>query len=115
MDTVHRLNRDHAAPPLGDAVRAFRAEVASPNTRRAYGTALRALLAELGESRPVAALDEEGVVDRLGGWFADRWDAAAPATANARLDALRSAADWWRDKGWLAGDPLRRVRRRPRP
>ncbi|MDR7304629.1 hypothetical protein [Haloactinomyces albus] len=41
-------------------------------------------------------LDEETSVERLGRWFADRWGKSAAATANARLDALRSAAAWWR-------------------
>ncbi|MEV2273416.1 tyrosine-type recombinase/integrase [Nonomuraea africana] len=30
------------------------------------------------------------------------------------LDALGSACAWWRDQHWLAGDPLRRIRRRAR-
>lgn len=38
----------------------------------------------------------------------------APTTANVRLDALRSAADWWRNPGWITRNPLRRIRRRPR-
>ncbi|WP_205315116.1 tyrosine-type recombinase/integrase [Nonomuraea lactucae] len=30
------------------------------------------------------------------------------------MDALGSACAWWRDQGWLADDPLRRIRRRTR-
>lgn len=63
---------------------------------------------------PVATLDDEEIVERIGAWFARRWGSAAPSTVNARLDALRSAAKWWHDQGWLAGNPLRRIRRRPR-
>lgn len=62
----------------------------------------------------MAVLDEEATVDRVGRWFAGRWGESAAATANARLDALRSAADWWRRQGWMTGDPTRRIRRRPR-
>jgi integrase len=46
--------------------------------------------------------------------FARRWGKSAASTVNARLDALRSAADWWRHQGWISGDPTRRIRRRPR-
>lgn len=114
MGTVHRLDRGGAEPVLDEAVRSFLAEVDNPNTHRAYGTALRALLAELGPTRPVAALDEEETVERIGVWFARRWGTSSPSTMNARLDALRSAADWWRRQDWITGDPLRRIRRRPR-
>ncbi|WP_245556174.1 hypothetical protein [Actinopolyspora mortivallis] len=75
------------------------------NTARAYGTALRALVAEVGAATSVAVLDEESTVERIGLWFVGRWGACAAATVNARLDALRSAADWWRAQGWLVGDP----------
>lgn len=114
MGTVHRLDVPSAAPPLADAVEAFLTEVDNRNTARSYGTALRALVAELGTTTAVATLDEEKTVDRVGRWFARRWGKAAPATVNARLDALRSAADWWRQQGWMVDDPTRRIRRRPR-
>ncbi|MGI8816954.1 MAG: IS110 family transposase [Pseudonocardia sp.] len=45
---------------------------------------------------------------------ATRWGACSGATANARLDALRSAAGWWRHQDWITTDPTRRIRRRPR-
>lgn len=103
-----------AARPLGAAVEDFLAELANPNTVRAYAGALRALAGELGAGTAVAELDDEAVVTRVAEWFAGRWGDASAATVNARLDALHSAAAWWRDQGWIAGDPVRRVRRRVR-
>lgn len=114
MGTVHRLDTGPTGPALGDAVAAFLREVNNSHTARSYGIALRALAAELGTGVPVAVLDDEVVVDRVATWFAGRWGGAAAATANARLDGLRSAAGWWRAQGWITGNPLRRTRRRPR-
>lgn len=114
MGTVHRLDHHPAAPDLASAVDSFLAEVANPNTARAYGIALRMLVAELGEATLVSALDDEATVERIGRWFARRWGKSAAATVNARLDALRSAAEWWRAQGWVTGDPTRRIRRRSR-
>jgi integrase len=71
-------------------------------------------VSELGASTPVAVLDEEATADRIGTWFSCRWGQSSNATTNARLDALRSAAAWWRIQGWITGDPVRRIRRRPR-
>ncbi|MCA1186004.1 MULTISPECIES: hypothetical protein [unclassified Saccharopolyspora] len=84
------------------------------NTARAYGNALHALVAELGGTNPVAALDNDTMVEKIGRWFARRWGKSAAATVNARLDALRSAAAWWRRQEWIGGGPTRRIRRRPR-
>ncbi|WP_433425912.1 tyrosine-type recombinase/integrase [Microtetraspora malaysiensis] len=83
-------------------------------TAKAYAIALRALLAEFGEQAPLAELEGEAGADRLAAWFTSRWGGAAAATFNVRLDALGSACAWWRDQHWLAGDPLRRIRRRAR-
>jgi len=74
------------------AVSAFLAEVANPNTARAYGIPLGALAGHLDATTTVVALDEEATVERIGAWFVDRWGHAANATVNARLDALRSAS-----------------------
>ena len=84
------------------------------NTARAYAVALNALVGEFGAGTPVGVLDEEASAERVGTWFTARWGACAGATANARLDALRSAAGWWRHQDWIATDPTRRIRRRPR-
>ena len=114
MGTVHHLDVGPAGPTISGAVDAFLAEVPNANTARAYGIALRALIAELGPSAPVAMLDEEATADRIGTWFSHRWGKSANATVNARLDALRSAAAWWRVQDWITDDPIRRIRRRPR-
>jgi site-specific recombinase XerD len=40
----------------------------------------------------------------------------APSTWNGALDAVRSAAAYWRDRGWVTEDPSCLLRRRrPRP
>ncbi|WP_208759328.1 hypothetical protein [Microbispora triticiradicis] len=98
VGSVHRL-QPSAAPPLGAAAGAFLAQVPNPNTARAYGIALRALAAELGERAPLAELEGEAGADHLATWFAARWGGAAAATFNARLDALSSACTWWVAQG----------------
>jgi integrase/recombinase XerC/integrase/recombinase XerD len=103
-----------AGPTLSGAVDAFLSEVPNANTARAYGIALRALVTELDASTPVAVLDEEATADRIGSWFTRRWGKSSNATVNARLDALRSAAAWWRVQRLITDDPVRRIRRRPR-
>ncbi|MFG1866212.1 hypothetical protein [Microbispora bryophytorum] len=91
MGSVHRLQSPSAAPALGAGAGAFLAQVANPNTAHAYGIALRALAAELGERAPLAEMEGETGADRLASWFTARWGGAAAATFNARLDALSSA------------------------
>ncbi|MGW4797582.1 tyrosine-type recombinase/integrase [Nonomuraea sp. NPDC004297] len=120
MANVHRLHPatgPSGAPALGAAAAAFLETITAAhatNTVRAYGIALRALAAEFGEGASLADLEGEAGADRLAAWFTGRWGSAAAATFNARLDALGSACGWWRDQDWLAGDPLRRIRRRAR-
>lgn len=48
-------------------------------------------------------------------WFVGQWGGREPATYNRNLDALRSAAGYWADEGWINGDPTANLRRRPRP
>jgi len=114
VGTIHRLAADAVGPTLDAAVGEFLAELVNHNTARSYATPLRALVVEFGADTAVAALDREASATRIGVWFARRWGTASPATINARLDALRSAAGWWRDQGWIAGDPFRRIRRQAR-
>jgi integrase len=114
VGAVHRLGPGPTAVPLAHAVEAFLAQVPNPNSVRAYRIALRALVAELGPDTPLVVLDQEPTVERVGRWFTCRWGSASHATVNARLDALRSVAAWWRTQGWITGDPARRIRRRPR-
>ncbi|WP_306368470.1 site-specific integrase [Nocardiopsis sp. CC223A] len=114
MSAIHRIDTGTAVPTLGAAAEAFLAEVANPNTARAYRSALAALADRFGTHRPVSVLEGEQIPDSVADWFTATWGTAAPATFNARLGALASAAAWWRDQGWLSGDPLVRIRRLPR-
>ena len=114
MGTRHRLVPDATAVRLADGVEAFLAQVSNPNSARAYRVTLRALIAELGPDTPLVVLEQEPTIERIGRWFTHHWGTASNATVNARLDALRSAAAWWRTQGWITGDPARRIRRRPR-
>jgi integrase/recombinase XerC/integrase/recombinase XerD len=108
------------SPPLPAASAAYLATLSAPeqhNTQRAYRSTLRALTAEFappGTTFDVAGLGDEDNAERLTAWFTARWGSRAAATFNRHLDALRSAATFWTDQGWLAADPARRLRRRGR-
>lgn len=117
MGVVRTLSWRAGAPTVGEAVAAFLATLDHPETvgtRRVYASTLRQLRAHLGPEAPVAVLDDPAAVAGLAGWFTGRWGPAAPATFNRNLDALRSAAGYWRDQGWIASDPTRAIRRRGR-
>lgn len=114
MGTIHRLDTGTTVPTIAEAVEAFLAGIGNPNTARAYRTALAALADRFGTHRPLSVLEGERVPGRVADWFTATWGTAAPATFNARLGALASAAAWWRDQGWLSDDPLVRIRRLPR-
>ena len=90
---------------LADAAREFLGTIAVPNTRRGYAVALNRLCKDFGADSGTAGLDP----DRVGGWFTFVWGKASPQTFNVRLAALRAAFDYWREQGWLAGDPLVRL------
>ncbi|MCX0275167.1 site-specific integrase [Nocardia zapadnayensis] len=96
---------------LGDARDIFLNTIASPNTHRAYRTALAALVDGFGADSDVGLLDP----DRIDGWFRFRWGGASAQTFNVRLAALRAACTYWSEQGWLAGDPLQRLRPRRVP
>ena len=114
MATIHPLP---AAPDvtLSAAISAYLATLAGDeqaNTRRAYSGTLRRLERQFGAGVPVAGLDAEQVAE----WFTEAWQDRAPGTWNVALDALRSAAAYWTDQGWIGADPTRLLRRRkPRP
>lgn len=114
MKGLRRIGAAAGGPVLGRALAAFLETVGNPNTVRAYATALRALEAEFGACSPLGVLDGEVGADRVASWFTRTWGQRSPATVNLRLDALGSACRWWRDQGWLAGDPLVRLSRRRR-
>lgn len=106
----HRLSRA-GDRQLNRSLHAFLAALTNRNATCAYTAALGALVDDLGTDMSLSVLDDETTVTRIATWFAHRWGAAAPSTANARFDAL-SAAAWWRDQGCIHTDPLRRIRRR---
>jgi integrase/recombinase XerC/integrase/recombinase XerD len=87
----------------------FLSTITVDNTRRGYAVALDRLVRDFGADTDVALLDP----DRVSGWFVFVWGDKAPKTFNLRLTALASACAWWREQGWLAGDPLVRLRARP--
>ena len=54
--------------------------------------------------------------ERFTAWFTAQWAGRAPSTWNVSLDAIRSAAAWWTQQGWITQDPSRMLKRRqPRP
>jgi integrase len=55
---------------------------------------------------PLALLDDPATADRLAGAYAERAARADARTANRELSALRSAAGWWREQGWIRADPV---------
>jgi integrase len=115
LGSVHQLATRPDLPTLGPAAEAYLRQVRNPNTARSYAIALRALVTGLGSDTPIWSLDSDESADRLAEWFTTRWGAASTSTHNVRLDAIRSAANWWRDQGWITGNPARRVRRHKRP
>ena len=59
---------------------------------------------------PLALLDRAEAGPRLAAAVADRVRAADIRTVNRELSALRSAAGWWLDRGWVAADPTAGIR-----
>jgi integrase len=99
MGTVRAIRRDSAAT-LEQACSEFLATLDYPETqgtRRAYASTLRALRAEFGDQADPAALEAVHV----GAWLTRKWGAAAPATFNRNLDAVRSAQRYWQDRQWM--------------
>lgn len=113
MAQVRRLPRRAGGVRLRDAVDIFIATITVENTRSTYGVALEKLVADFGADTDVALLGEEP--DRVSGWFTFVWGGKAAKTFNIRLTTLGSACEYWRAQGWLAGDPLVRLRARPAP
>lgn len=112
MGTVHALPARSSAPNLADAVDAYVATVTDPGTRRTYAVVFNRLAAHYG---PDTGLDALADPDRLAAWFTSQWGDAAPRTWNTRMNALNSAAGYWREQGWLVADPAVRLRMRPTP
>jgi integrase len=110
MGTVHALVTGEPKQ-LDEAIAAYLQTLAGrehAGTRRTFGVPLRALAAEFGPSTGVNVLDD----GQLAEWFTGRWQDRAPATWNVSLQAIRLACGFWRDQGWLTGDPCSPLRRR---
>ena len=61
---------------------------------------------------PLVLLDDPAAAGRLADAFTARAAAADARTANRELSALRSAAGWWREQGWIREDPTAGLRHR---
>ena len=110
MGTVRQL-RETDAVRLADAVTAYLATIDHPEskgTHRTYTKVLGALRERFGDDTGVAELAPQAVAE----WFTGRWSAAAPSTWNVSRAALRSAAGWWTEQGWITGDPVAMIARR---
>lgn len=64
---------------------------------------------------PFAALDHDGIALLMAGAFAARTALVDADTANRELSVLKAAIVWWRARGWLAGNPVAGIERRPAP
>jgi integrase/recombinase XerC/integrase/recombinase XerD len=115
MGTVHRISPAAHDVTLARAVDAYLATLGGAEqegTRRVYGRVLRRVAGEFGSG----TVPGEISADRFAAWFGQQWGDRAPATWNVALDAIRSAAAYWGQQGWIAADPSRMLRRRrPRP
>lgn len=61
---------------------------------------------------PLALLDDPGTGGRLAAALAQRSASTDARTVNRELSALRSAAGWWQDQGWIHTDPTAGLRHR---
>jgi integrase len=114
MGTVRRIVPAAGDVTLGQAAGAYLATLRGAehaSTRRTYGRILRRIVTEFG-SDATPGIDPE----RFAAWFTAQWADRSPSTWNVSLDAIRSAAAWWQQQGWITADPSRMLKRRkPRP
>jgi len=115
MGTVRRLAAAAGDVTLGPAAEAYLATLGGAeqaSTRRTYGQILRRVVAEFGAQTAPDQVD----AGRFAEWFGSQWAGRAPSTWNVSLDAVRSAAAYWQQQGWLAADFSRLLERlKPRP
>jgi integrase/recombinase XerD len=112
---VARVHGADAAPGFAHAAEAFLLAHAGPaawsaGTAVKYRQTLTALARRLADANAAAAADIAGLdtppgAGALAVAFTAAFSALAPATRARHLAALRSALAWWRERGWLAGDP----------
>lgn len=127
-----RASQELAPVDYAEAVRRYLARAAlSPDSRRVYLISLTGWAWPLvgrpvprGTQRrratppmvPLALLDDPGTRPRLAAALAERARATDARTVNRELSALRSAAGWWLDQGWIRANPtagLQHVARHP--
>jgi integrase len=103
----------YATPTFGHAGEAFLTAHASTaawaaGTSVKYRQTLTALTVQLvgtSAAASITALDTAAGAESLAAAFAAAFAHLAPATRARHLAALRSAVAWWRQVGWVAGDP----------
>jgi len=115
VGTVARVHGADAAPGFAYGAEAFLLAHTAPaawsaGTAVKYRQTLTALASRLAGIGPAAAadiaeLDTPHGAGALTAVFTAAFGALAPATQARHLAALRSAITWWRERGWLAGDP----------
>ena len=113
MGTIRRLTPAAGDITLGLAADAYLATLRGAehaSTRRTYGRILRWIVTEFGGDTP-PDIDPE----RFAAWFAAQWADRSPSTWNVSLDAIRSAAAWWTQQGWITADPSQMLKRRKPP
>lgn len=59
---------------------------------------------------PFALLRHPSVPIRLARGYTARKADSGPRTANRELSILRAALSWWRERGWIDGDPTHQLR-----
>ncbi|WP_322755992.1 tyrosine-type recombinase/integrase [Frankia sp. Cas3] len=113
MGQVQPLRPAAAVPTFGHAAETFLVAHTlpgawSPKTAVKYRQTLTALagrLAGTAASADLAALGTPAGAGELAAAFTAAFGHLAPATRVRHLSTLRSALAWWRETGWLAGDP----------
>jgi integrase len=124
-----RAGADADVPPPVEyavAVQRFLAQASlSPASRRVYAISLAgwawplvgAPVPAAGQRRgahppavPLVLLDAPGTPGRLAAAARRRARAAGVRTVNREVSALRSAAWWWLDQGWISSDPAAALR-----
>ena len=94
---------------LNSIRRFLAAKPLSANGRRSYAHTLGTVVGDLGADLPL----DEFTAKRLRRVLEDRWGDASAATWNNRLTAVGSFRRWVQTQGWMRGDPLAGVERRP--
>ncbi|WP_254407494.1 hypothetical protein [Streptomyces sp. GMY02] len=64
---------------------------------------------------PVTAIDDPALPEVLAELAAARVDEMDADTVNRELSITRKAIGWWQRQGWIVGDPMIGIERRPTP